>query len=189
MKSIFIIALGHVDEEILKTLEIGLWQIFGFTVRRLPSLPEPTYAYDEHRKQFSSALILSELVKLRPEGMIRVLGITEVDLFIPMLSFVFGHAQLNGTDAVVSLARLHQQFYHLPENKEVLLARCLKEVVHELGHTFGLIHCSDSKCAMSLSNAIQLVDFKSANICPNCSILLKQYISQLFPDKGMEKIQ
>ncbi len=170
----------------MKPLEIGLWQIFGFDIQRIPAFPEPMFAYDSQRKQFSSVLILRDLMKKQTNDIIRILGITSCDLFIPMLSFVFGHAQLNGSAAVVSLARLQQEFYHLPKNNELFLSRCLKEAVHEVGHTFGLIHCSNTTCAMSLSNAIQLVDAKSEELCSNCSIILEENVKQLFPLHGME---
>ena len=74
-----------------------------------------------------------------------ILGVTDVDLAIPMLSFLFGQAQLDGRVAVVSLCRLHQEFYGLPADRGLLRERTVKEVLHELGHTFGLAHCSDSE--------------------------------------------
>ena len=88
--------------------------------------------------------ILRSLLNLKPEGENRLLGITDVDLFIPMLSFVLGQAQLGGPTAVVSVARLRQEFYGLPPDLPLLRARAVKEAVHEIGHTFGLTHCADS---------------------------------------------
>ena len=77
----------------------------------------------------------------------RVLGVTDVDLAIPMLSFLFGQAQFDGPVAVVSLCRLHQEFYGLPRRRRLLRERTVKEVLHELGHTFGLVHCAEPTCA------------------------------------------
>lgn len=187
MKAIYLVPLGSINEHVMETLSVCIWQIFGFEVKRLPALPEPEYACDRAAQQYSSVLILRELLKNVPADAVRVLGITTHDLFIPMLSFVFGHAQVNGPVAVISLARLHQRFYHLPENSDLFFRRAMKEAVHELGHTFGLIHCSDQQCAMSLSNAIQQVDRKTEELCANCTILFEESIHDIRRMDGVEK--
>ncbi len=186
MKAIYLAQFGTIDEELMSALEVCAWQIFGYDVKRMPNLPDPSYALDTKTNQYSSVLLLKNLISQVPKDAVRVLGVTNHDLFIPMLSFVFGHAQLNGPAAVISLARLHQSFYQLQENKQLLIHRMMKEAVHELGHTFGLIHCSDSRCAMSLSNAIQQVDKKTEELCANCSILLEDSTKQKSRENGME---
>lgn len=186
MNAIYLVPFGSIDTDVLAELEICLWQVFGFEVRRSTPLPEPEYAFDQQTQQYSSTLMLRELLKHKPNEALRVLGITTHDLFIPMLSFVFGHAQVNGQAAVISLARLHQQFYHMPENRELFLHRAMKEAVHELGHTFGLVHCSDQRCAMSLSNTIQHVDRKTEGLCETCSILVQE-IRKHLPLQEVEK--
>lgn len=186
MNAIYLAPFGMIEEEVLSTLEICVWQIYGFEVRRMSPLPEPEYALDRLANQYSSTLLLKNLLGQVPTDAVRVLGVTTHDLFIPMLSFVFGHAQVNGPVAVISLARLHQKFYQLPENRHLFLHRVMKEAVHELGHTFGLIHCADTKCAMSLSNAIQHVDKKTEELCSNCSILFEEFTKHLYRNKGME---
>ena len=107
------------------------------------------------------------LAQYAPPDASRLLVVTDVDLAIPMLSFLFGQAQLDGRVAVVSLCRLQQEFYGLPQGTSVR-ERLTKEVLHEMGHTFGLIHCSEQKCAMSLSTHIGMVDTKSEQYC--CSL-------------------
>jgi archaemetzincin len=94
--------------------------------------------------------------------------VTEADLAIPTLTFVFGQAQLDGQVAVLSLARLRQEFYGLPSDETLLRERVTKEVLHELGHTFGLTHCAESKCVMSLATHIGLVDNKEERYCTHC---------------------
>ena len=109
-----------------------------------------------------------------PAGASKMLVLTEADLFIPMLSFVYGQAQLGGTAAIVSLARLHQRFYGLPENRPLLFVRVRKEALHELGHAYGLTHCEDRLCTMSLSTGIQQLDMKGAGFCDGCAVLLRE---------------
>jgi archaemetzincin len=179
VKAISIVALGAVHEEVLSALEMCLWQSFGFEIRRLDPEPEPKYAMDSQRGQYSSVLMLRNLVGRVSSEDIRLIGVTEKDLFIPMLSFVFGQAQLSGPAAVVSLARLRQEFYGLPANQVLLISRAIKEAVHEVGHTFGLTHCADTGCPMSLSNNIRHVDTKGEELCKNCSILLEEHINHI----------
>jgi archaemetzincin len=96
-----------------------------------------------------------------------------------MLSFVFGQAQLNGPGAVVSLARLGQEFYGLPANPTLLISRSVKEALHEIGHTFGLTHCSDIRCPMSLSNNVRQVDMKGEELCKSCTIVLEEHTKHI----------
>ena len=103
-----------------------------------------------------------------------MLGVTEVDLFIPMLSYIFGQAQLGGRAAIISTARLRQEFYDLPADGAILVERARKEALHELGHTFGLVHCEDRGCAMSLSTNIRQVDLKNPSYCGACRALLRE---------------
>jgi archaemetzincin len=46
--------------------------------------------------------------------------------------------------------------------------RLQKEAVHELGHTFGLLHCRDEHCAMARSPSLRHVDAKSPALFRAC---------------------
>ena len=133
---------------------------------------DPDFAFDAGRGQYWSTEILKRLETVRPEGADRVLGITEVDLFIPILTFVFGEAFLNRPLAVISLHRLDTRFYGLPEDPELVLQRAQKEAVHELGHTFGLIHCPDYTCVMHASRVADEIDLKGNGFCTECAVYL-----------------
>jgi archaemetzincin len=106
-------------------------------------------------------------LKDRHEGAHRVLGVTDADLFIPILTFVFGEAQLGGRAAVVSTARLGDAPF-LPGEAGRIALRLQKEAVHELGHTFGLLHCADARCAMARSPSLRHVDAKTTALCRAC---------------------
>jgi archaemetzincin len=98
----------------------------------------------------------------------RILGVTCVDLYIPILTFVFGEAQMGGPCAVVSAHRLRQEFYGLPSDRNMLQDRLIKEAVHEVGHTLELTHCNDYRCAMAPSHAVEWIDLKDSSLCSTC---------------------
>lgn len=98
-----------------------------------------------------------------------VLGITGADIYAGDLNFVFGQAELNGNYALVSTARLRNTFYGAPEEDEKLFnKRISTEVVHELGHIFGLNHCLSTRCVMFFSNSILDTDRKGDEFCNLC---------------------
>ena len=174
MNALYVVAIGDVPEKALQWIEEAAAEWFPLPVRRLPPVPIPEGTYDAKRRQYQSVDFMKMLAQHAPQDTERILGVTNCDLSIPMLTFLFGQAQLNGPVAVVSLCRLYQEFYGLPANADLLRERTVKEVLHELGHTFGLAHCSDRTCPMSLATHIQLVDAKSERYCSRCGLHLVQ---------------
>jgi archaemetzincin len=165
--------LGTPAEDVMQELAVAVAATYGLAVRRAPDLPVPQEGLDPLRGQWSSAEMLRTLISSCPPEADWILGVTEQDLYVPVLTFVYGQAQLRGRAAVVSLARLRPEFYGLPGDPGLLLGRALKEAVHELGHVFGLVHCLDRRCPMSLSVGLDELDFKTAEPCASCSALLE----------------
>lgn len=177
MSSIYLAPVGDADTEVLSAVETCLAQKFRFGVKRLKPLPEPEFAFDPAAGQYSSSAIVKELVHRCPADAVRLFALTEKDLFIPMLTFVFGQAQLGGKVAIISLARLRQEFYHLPPSPSLLTARARKETMHEMGHAFGLVHCPDRRCTMSLATNIQQLDGKGSEFCASCELVIREKLS------------
>jgi archaemetzincin len=161
-------AVGPVEVRLVTALANALQRSLGASTAQLAGMAEAAYAFDPERRQYSSSLILNALAAARPAEAVRLVGLTESDLFIPMLTFIFGQAQLGGAVAVLSFARLRQEFYGLAPDPELLVERAHKEALHELGHTFGLVHCADKSCAMALATNIRQVDLKRARYCEGC---------------------
>jgi len=177
-KCIAICAVGLVQEEILVNLVECIATRCGLTSRIFASMDNPRYAYNDTRCQYDSKLILKHLVQQCPHDAIRYIGVTSVDLYVPILQFVFGLAQIEGQCAVISTHRLCPRFYDQPPDPDLLSARIEKTVLHELGHTFGITHCRDRRCVMFSSTRIEDTDYKQRDFCPTCFELFKWHLEK-----------
>lgn len=127
------------------------------------------------RQQYYSTQIIAEAIKQTESIEGKIILLTDVDIFVPALTFIFGEAQLNGKHSIVSVCRLHEEFYTSVTNNELLFERTIKEILHELGHNFGLRHCVDWNCVMHASHGIEEVDIKGNSYCRNCIKLIEGY--------------
>lgn len=154
---------GAADPRVLESVRVHVEREFERAATLWTGDERPAGTLDERRQQHSSRGLLAWLGARVPAPASRVIGLTDVDLFIPILTFVFGEAQLDGAAAVVSTHRLMGAGRAYGS-----LARVIKECVHELGHTFGLVHCGTPGCVMSRSSNIRAVDVKGARLCRSC---------------------
>jgi archaemetzincin len=168
MRSIRIQPLGDISIHLLDELAAELARIFRVSCRVETSVIDPHFAFEPARGQYYSTAILERLAAPPPENGTRLLAVTAHDLFVPILTFVFGEAQLAGPAALVSTFRLREEFYGLAANEALLMQRLTKESVHELGHTCGLRHCQDWRCAMASTHAVERLDLKEARFCQSC---------------------
>ena len=168
---------GDVAADVLEGVEDVITGRLRMRVSRRPRLVDPTEAWDPVRGQYSSVAMMRRALAAAPPSALRLLLVTEVDLFVPVLSFVFGQAQIDGTVAVMATARLRQSFYGLPSDDGLEIMRARIEALHELGHTFGLTHCHERTCSMSLATTVQHVDMKRDSYCAGCSALIAEAIT------------
>lgn len=172
MSTITLVPIGSALSDTLVRLSRRVGEVFRSPSCLGPLLFDPSQAFDSYRNQYNSTTLLSLLLSNSDETEGKILGVTEYDLFVPVLTFVFGEAQLNGRAAVVSSFRLRPELYGLPENKDLLNTRLDKESIHELGHTFGLIHCNNAFCVMHSSTYAEDIDLKTNSLCPECIMQL-----------------
>ena len=173
MKTITLIPIGHVEEDVLKDLANRLEKEFPYPCTIDSRLEIPSEAFNVERSQFLASVILNEMKSHLPSDAVKTLGVTDVDLYVPDLNFVFGLADVHGTVAIISLSRLRQEFYGLKCDEELFRKRMAKEAIHELGHAFGLAHCQNPHCVMSFSNSLLDSDRKGEDFCANCKKQLK----------------
>lgn len=145
---------------------------------RIPVIPREGHLdlsefFDSARKQYDANKLLKEIETKFASGSGKTLGIFNVDLFIPILTFIFGQAFLNGSCGIASAYRLQNERYGLKPDEKVLTDRMRKEIIHELGHTFGLYHCVNPMCVMRSSTYVEDIDQKSWKFCGKCRKELK----------------
>jgi archaemetzincin len=163
---IHILPLGNADRELVSKLRDPLSKTFAVPVDIDEASLDIRRFYDPARGQYNSTSILQHL-RAQPLSS-RTLAVTNEDLFIPILTYVFGEAELLGKVAVISYHRLQPERYGLPSNPPLLLERTCKEAAHELGHAYGLVHCSLQECVMHTSTYVEEIDMKGPSFCPSC---------------------
>lgn len=174
-RAIHIVPVGPgVRIALLDDLAAALARIFRLSCHVLAeSGLEADFAFDARRGQYHATQLLRRIRDLESDEQVRAIGVTRLDLFVPILTFVFGEAEVGGRCAIVSTERLDERFYGLPSREALLRERLVKEAVHELGHTFGLRHCDDWRCVMTSSHAVDRLDIKGWDFCAACRGMVK----------------
>ncbi len=173
-----LVALGPVDPEVLRSLRTAISKMFSLPVRVLRPKPLPLQTYHVMRHQYHSTQLLEGLLA-DDSGAFRILGITAEDLYIPIFTFVFGEAQLDGKAAIISMFRPRGDADGSTPSKSLFLGRLLKLGLHELGHTFGIGHCRQEGCLMGFSSNLEKLDQKKVAFCKYCQVLLSDSFQNL----------
>ena len=170
--------IGDIDSALSDVISSEVLRIFGFQTEILPLIHRVAFAFDPERRQYFSTLILEKLAAAAPSRAVKVLGITTEDLFIPILTHVYGEAQLGGKTCIISTCRLAEE---TPTSRpgNPFHQRVVKEAIHELGHTFKLRHCPERNCVMHYCRSITDVDRKTDQLCRHCRVLLVDEINRL----------
>ena len=168
MNLVHLLPVGKIAASLLEDLRAAIPRGLPVRCEILPLTQDPTPCHHAERQQFHSSEILQRMQNLvRPTDW-RFLAVADVDLYIPILKYVFGEAQMGGPCAVVSTFRLRQEFYGLDPDDSLLRQRLLKEAIHELGHTLHLRHCQDYQCVMASSHSVEWIDLRDSRFCDAC---------------------
>jgi len=173
-----------VDRELLEQVGKEVGRVFGYDTSIRPLIEEKDLWLDPIRKQYHSTPILETLAIISPTEAIKVLAITKVDLFIPILTHVYGEAQLGGKACILSTYRFTEGLF-LAVGTESFRYRIVKEAIHELGHTFNLRHCPDAVCVMHYCRSLKDVDRKSDQFCRYCAVLLEDEMKRCLRSDGV----
>ena len=176
--SILISPIGELDTKLIQEIAGEIKRVFGFSTAIESILQDRSFALDQNRNQYHSTMILKQLAANTPPTAVRLIAIAQVDLFIPILTHVYGEAQLGGTACLVSTYRLNEGRSGMNISPKYI-DRIVKEAIHEMGHTFNLRHCPDDICIMHYCRNEQDVDRKSDQLCRYCKIMLEDEIKRL----------
>jgi archaemetzincin len=171
-RQITLTVIGLVADDVVEAVVPILEGVFEAAVELTAPVPLPRSAYDASREQHLSTRLLDALAQEKQPDWDRFLGITDVDLYVPDLNFVFGEADAQRGVAVFSLARLHTP------DRGRFVHRAATEAIHELGHTYGLSHCADDHCVMWFSNTLAETDRKSTQLCATHTRELQRMIAR-----------
>ncbi|MBI5869080.1 MAG: archaemetzincin family Zn-dependent metalloprotease [candidate division Zixibacteria bacterium] len=165
---IIVIPLGDLDFYQVNKLAANLSVVFSAGVDILQGVDLPEEAENEQRSQYYSTVILTKLELMRQGESERLLGITEEDLYIPTVPFVYGEADPAAGCAVISFYRMRQEFYGESEDDQQIFSRALKEAITQVGRLYQLGHCSNPRCVMYHSKSMVDIDTKADKFCDNC---------------------
>ncbi len=169
---ILLVSFGIIGQVFLKDLIAALEKELGISVELAVSHYDLTRFYDPARRQYDANKIIHYLHDQYRLNEAKVIGILPADIFIPILTYVIGQAVFNGSAGVVSFFRLKNELYGLKQDERLLFDRFYKEVLHEIGHIFGLRHCVSPVCIMRPATYVEEVDEKKPAFCENCRTFL-----------------
>lgn len=177
--TIAIVPLQFDDGRLIEVVREAVARSFGVTALVVKAQISVEAGRDKLRNQVNSTWLLSLLRALPAENATKVLGVIDHDLFVPVLTYLFGEAELGGRAAVVSAHRFREENYGLPPSRTLLESRLISEAVHELGHTFGLTHCSNIGCVMQSTIIVEELDQKDRSFCLQCETRLAERMAEI----------
>lgn len=168
-QQIILLSCEHFEKDVLDIMAGDISREFQVRVTIKECSIDLSSFYNPARRQYDGNQILKAVELLHPSPDFKTMGLFRVDLYIPILTYIFGQAQLRGNTGIASLYRLKNELYGLDQNRILLINRFRKVVIHEMGHMFGLIHCQNPICIMRSSTYVEDIDQKENHFCPACS--------------------
>jgi len=172
LEKINLISFGYFEKGLLDKVVKDVEQEFSLPVRTKEGHLDLSLFFEPSRRQYDGYRLLKEVDSGFALETDKTLGLFNVDLYIPILTYIFGQAYLNGRAGIASIYRLRNERYGIFKDEKILVKRFRKEVIHELGHTFGLIHCYNPDCVMRSSTYVEDIDQKGHRLCQQCKAQL-----------------
>lgn len=172
-----VIPIGDIPDIAPKVIAAHISGYLDLQTTLLESMKNPSYALDRQRLQYDVGPILQHLESRLFTSVDKVIGILDVDLFVPVFTHVFGEARQGGRVALISIFRLRENSMDTISNSAIALERAAKVALHELCHLYDLTHCESSQCLMYFSGSLSDLDQSSFNLCRYCKQFFEDAVS------------
>lgn len=177
LRNITLVSVGYIEEVYLRSVIDTAGREFSLPVVVREGFIDISEFFDPTRRQYNGTKLLKEIDILFGSDNTKTIGLFSIDLFIPILTYIFGQAYLNGRTGIASYYRLSNDRYGMTGNGNLVMERFQKEVIHEIGHTFGLVHCHIPDCVMRSSTYVEDIDQKKMHVCSHCRSILNATLS------------
>jgi len=169
---IIFINCGEFDTILLEEIAVEVMHEFNHQVTIINNAFDLRRFYNNERRQYEANYLLKEIEGIDFPNAIKKIGLFRVDLYIPILTYIFGQAKFKGNAGLASIYRLKNESYGIDNDEVLAQNRFKKVIIHELGHTFGLVHCLVPNCVMRPSTYVEDIDQKTHHLCVNCKSML-----------------
>ncbi len=147
--TVAVVPLGEISSWQIKLTTWVLKQNFGVKTIVLPPTKIPSQYFSAKRDRYKATQLLEFLFFLLPKNAQRIMGIINGDMEDKDNQFCFGYSSMCDRVAICSVPQiLGQQSGQIKNENDQNLASSLI-ITHEFGHTLGLDHCGNPKCAMN----------------------------------------
>lgn len=171
---VYLVPIGHPTPE---AIERARWALEGQTQRMVvtkPSMQLPRLA--RVSGGYRAGDVLDELLIDAPEDAFRVVGVTDAPLRDAHNDSVIGYARTGERAIVYSTDELPVVSTEAGRRRRVR-----RIVAHELGHTFGALHC-DAVCVMRDTHSAHDIDLLPDHFCPAHQATLTQGLAARVDD-------
>lgn len=171
-----VIPIGDISDIAPKVIAAHISGYLDLQAILLEPMQNPSYALDMQRLQYNVGPILQHLESGLFDSVDKVIGIMDIDLFVPVFTHVFGEARQGGRVALVSIFRLKENTMDTKSDTSITLERAAKVALHELCHLYDLTHCESRECLMHFSGSLPDLDRIPLGFCRYCSQYMREAI-------------
>ncbi|MFK7950803.1 MAG: zinc-dependent metalloprotease family protein [Saprospiraceae bacterium] len=169
---------GQFPNDVLKEVQAGIDSIYDIESTVLQPIDLPKQAYYRPRNRYRADSLIRHLKRIKSKEYDKILGVTTSDISTTKGGYkdfgIMGLGFRPGKSCVGSIYRVQRGTI----NRKHLISRFRKVTIHELGHNFGLKHCTfDSKCLMqSAKGKATTIDKADEILCENCRQQIKHVL-------------